>query len=234
MANTGTGTGSGTFRTALNGFNREDVAAYLEKAAERYNALKEDKIQLKKQVAELETRLSEQENTQSRSQEQEAQLSEQSRTIAALQAEVEELRSENTELLLRLKEAESKAYENADKVTEYDTLRQRIATLELEASRRAVEIERSAETHAMELRQAAHDEEAVFNQRKEAATKAYQQSLTNVALSANLTAKLLGNEMSHMIEALREIAASLEETAGTLEPASYAPPADAAAPEGAE
>lgn len=219
MANTG------TFRTALNGFNREDVAAYLEKAAERYNALKEEKIQLKKRVAELEEQLKEKDSTQAKSQELSAQLSEHNQMVAALREEVAALRSENAELRVRLKDAESRAYENADKVTEYDALRQRIATLELDASRRAVEIERSAETHAMELRQAAHDEEAVFNQRKEAATRAYQQSLTNAALSANLTAKLVGNEMSHMMQALKEIAASLEETAGALEPAAYVPPA---------
>ena len=217
---------NGTFRTALNGFNREDVAAYLEKAAERYNALKEDRIQLKKQIAELEEQLEASGSTQSQSLELEEQLSEQAQTIASLRAEVDELRSENAELRLRLKEAENRVYENADKVTEYDALRQRIATLELEASRRAVEIERSAETHAMELRQAAHDEEAVFNQRKEAATRAYQQSLTNAALSANLTAKLLGNEMNHMIESLKEIAASLVETAGALEPVPDLPPMD--------
>ena len=214
---------NGTFRTALNGFNREDVAAYLEKAAERYNALKEEKIQLKKQVAELELQISEQSGSQSKSQELEMQLSEQSRTIVALHAEIEELRAENAELQLRVKEAESRAYENADKVTEYEALRQRIATLELEASRRAMEIERDAETRAMELRQAAHDEEAVFNQRRENASRAYQQSLTSAALSTNLTAKLLENEMNHLMQALQDIAASLEETAGALDPSPELP-----------
>lgn len=229
MANTG------TFRSALNGFNREDVAAYLEKSAERYNALKEEKIQLKKQVAELEEQLREQGGSRSRASELSVKVSMQEQELASLRAEVAELRTENAELNLRVKEAENRAFENADKVTEYESLCQRLATLELDASRRAVEIERSAETHAQELRQAAHEEEAVFSQRRDAAVRAYQQTLNSLALSANLTAKLVDNELGHMRQALKEIAASIDETMNTLEPPAYIPPElEADAPEGAE
>lgn len=208
---------TGTFRTALNGFNREDVAAYLEKAAERYNALKEEKTELKKMVTELEEQLYEQRNAQGNAADSSGSSEEQSQTVAALQEELAQLRSENAKLLARLEEAESSAAAYADKAEEYDTLRQRIATLELDASRRAVEIERSAEKHALEIQQAARAEEAVFIQKKEAAVRAYHQSLNNASLNVTLTAKLVGNEMSQIMQSLKELAASLAEKAGALD-----------------
>lgn len=223
-----------TFRTALNGFNREDVAAYLEKAAERYNALKEEKTELKKMVTELEGQLYELSSAQEKSAAPSENLSESNEAVAALQTEVAQLRSENAGLLARLKEAESKAAAYADKVAEYDTLRQRIATLELDASRRAVEIEHNAEMRVKEMQQAARDEEAAFNRQMEATARVYQQSLSNESRNVTLTAKLVENEMSKIMQSLKELAASLAEKAGALDSKLAAPAKEGEAPEASE
>lgn len=225
---------TGTFRTALNGFNREDVAAYLEKAAERYNALMEEKTELKKMVTELEGQLYELNSAQGSSADLSGNPDESKAAVAALQEEIALLRSENADLLARLEEAESKAAAYADQVAEYDTLRQRIATLELDASRRAVEIERSAEMRVKEIQQAARDEEAAFNRQMEASARAYQQSLTNAALNATLAAKLVGNEMGQIMQSLKELAASLGEKAGALDSTLAAPAKEDEAPEASE
>lgn len=224
---------TGTFRTALNGFNRQDVAAYLESAAARYTALKEENNQLRQKCAELEEKLGAAENAQSEPEPAAnaaqspavpsgGQTAQNAEETAALTAELNAMKAENAELLLRAEIAEEQITRNADKVAEYDALRERLSTLELEASRRALEIERSAEAQALELRQAARQEEAAFRLRREDAARQFQASLRKAAVSAGLSAKLVNGELERLAASLQEIAASLETTAGSLEPAQNA------------
>lgn len=201
---------TGTFRTALNGFNRQDVAAYLESAAARYTALKEENSQLRQKCAELEEKLASAEKPEP------AAKPAQSRAVPS--AEVDALKAENASLLLRAEMAEERLSRSADKVAEYDALRERLTTLELEASRRAVEIERSAEAQALELRQAARQEEAAFRLRRDEAARQFQASLSKAAVSTGLSAKLVNGELERLAASLQEIAASLETTAGSFEP----------------
>ena len=53
MANTG------TFRSAINGFNRQDVMDYLESASQRYEALKKERNELDRMRTEQQARVKE-------------------------------------------------------------------------------------------------------------------------------------------------------------------------------
>ena len=170
MANTG------TFRSAINGFNRQDVMDYLESASQRYEALKKERNELDRMRTEQQARVKELESIQEEAadiKEQAAQ--ETAEALAQLRAKEEEceslrasleavtrerddalarptedpavaeaLRSEVSALQARLAEIEAKQAETVRKAEEYDSMRDRIATLELNASRRAADIEDGA------------------------------------------------------------------------------------------
>ena len=209
---------TGTFRTALNGFNRQDVAAYLESAAARYNTLKEEKTQLQQRCDELEAKLAAAAEAQAKLDSVSELLAQKTAEAEALSAELNGLKAENASLLTRLDAAEERLSRNAEKAAEYDELRERLSTLEVEASRRAVEIERSAEAQALELRKAARQEEAAFNLRRDEASRQFQATLSKAAISTGLSAKLLNGELGQLAASLQDIAASLEKAANSFDP----------------
>ena len=162
----------GSFRSALNGFNRQDVTDYLESASARYNSLKKERNDIEKQcqeqlarVKELESSCAELEQTAeelreelaaamtaSEALEQELQAERSSRgeleaKLNAALKELEETKASLSEAARReaaapseseeMKDLRAKLEETGSKAAEYDLLRQRLATLELDASRRA-------------------------------------------------------------------------------------------------
>ena len=177
----------GSFRSALHGFNRQDVTEYLESASARYNTLKKERTDIEKQyrdqlakVKELEDAGAEMELTIGELREE---LSRVKAVREAMEQDLQQERSAHNELEAQLalarKELEGakaslteaakreaaasgeseemkalreKLHEAGSKAAEYDLLRQRLATLELDASRRAAEIERTAREEAEDHR----------------------------------------------------------------------------------
>lgn len=213
-----------TFRTALNGFNRQDVADYLESAAERFHTLKDEKNALEAKCAKLESASADCETLRGQLARSEAELAEVRDSEKRLLAQIEALKAENGRLSESLKSAESRSAESAAKADEYDTMCARLAALEVDASRRAVEIERNAEAQAEEIRQAARQEESAYRLRCEASARSFQSALNRVAVNAGLTVKLLNGELTQLGAALQNIISSLEETAAGLLPGDTAQP----------
>ena len=166
----------GSFRSALNGFNRQDVTDYLESASARYNALKKERGDLEKlykeqlaRVKELEAADAERETAlaalreeletanaarcaleeelltaQSGREALEAQLSDARSALDAAKASLAEAAKREAASSAESDEMKAlrvKLEETGSKAAEYDL---RLATLELDASRRAAEIERTA------------------------------------------------------------------------------------------
>ncbi len=125
-------------KSFLGGFNREDVSAYVEALAGRMRKVKEERDRLDEKCSENEEKLSllsqERIDLQQRLKNAENELSE-------LRSGCEELKTLSESLKQRLEQAEPKA-------ELYDSLRERIADLELNASRRAMEIEKEADERA--------------------------------------------------------------------------------------
>ncbi len=177
----------GSFRSALNGFNRQDVTDYLESASARYNALKKERGDLEKLYKEQLARVKELEAADAEREEALAALREKLETANAARCALEEelltAQSGREALEAQLSDARSaldaakaslaeaakreadssaesdemkalrvKLEETGSKAAEYDLLRQRLATLELDASRRAAEIERTAREEAEDHR----------------------------------------------------------------------------------
>lgn len=273
MANTG------SFRSAINGFNRQDVQEYLESAANRYNTLKKERNDLEK--------LRQEQAAQLRTLEENAAQWEPK--LASLQAELETARARNAELEVRLPglqeeleaanarlseagaalEAEKAARSAAEaacrsagdeseerrqlqlrlteaeaKAEEYALVKDRLATLELDASRRAAEIEREAQRSAEEIlrkareeadalrraaeaeagdlrRQALEADDAQTARRTELA-ESFRTSLRDAARETGNVAGSLDQELGRFAARLQELRASLESSAdrfGTLLPA---------------
>ncbi len=292
---------NGTFRSAINGFNRQDVMDYLESASQRYEALKKERTdlerirteQLEKQKEleaaqeeaaaqkeqavqaldeaqeqlracqdECETlRVSLEEVTAARDDAQSkvnavlAQLRAAEETNARLTQSLEEskaapkedpaeaaaLRAEADQLRSQLNEMESRQAETLKKANEYDTVRERIATLELNAVRRAADIEDTAraEAHALieqaeqqarEIRENAQrdaeallqqtrEEEADFLSQREEIHRSFRESLRGAAQETDASAALLSTELQRLNEKLKGISEALTETALRFEPA---------------
>ena len=309
MANTG------TFRSAINGFHRQDVMDYLESASQRYETLKKERNELDRIRTEQQARLKELEEAQAeftaqkeqlaqlqaeaeqlRQQladaeavseslkEQHAQLSDQlaaqrevnegmRRQLVQITAEkeaaeaapkedpavVQALRSELEALKAQLHEAEEQHAETARRAAEYDSLRDRIATLELNASRRAADIEQSARTEAhtlmerteqeareiMEkaekdaaaLLEKAKQEDADLGQRREESFRSFRESLFGAAKDTEASSGLISDELTRLGEKLRGIVSSLTSTAGifaTRETPAAAETENVDAPEGSD
>ena len=139
----------GTFKnTLLGGFNKRDVAEYIENAAKRTSEYKAEKERLEQRCITLEEELEESkaelEKLRSDNREKTMKLETIEDELAQKENMLTRLESVSDELVVRLKEAEEKA-------AIYDTAKERIAVLELNASKRAVEIEKAAELRAAEM-----------------------------------------------------------------------------------
>ncbi len=275
MANTG------TFRSAINGFNRQDVMDYLESASQRYETLKKERNELDRMRVESQARVKELEEQQEEaaaireqaSQEVSAAL-EQLRTkeeeCETLRASLEEmaaerdaalarpaedpavaesLRSEVSELKARLAALEASRAETLRKAQEYDSMRDRIATLELNASRRAADIEDAARSEARAIveqaEQQARDrivqaqqeadallararqDEADFLVKREENYRSFRDSLQGAAQETEASSARLSEELQRLGEKLQGITAALTDTALRFEPAGEAEAAEA-------
>lgn len=176
----------GNFRTAINGFHRQDVVSYITEAAKNANAVKAERdildSKLREQSQESERLSLELEAEKASSAELSRKNEALQKKLAALEAELKhskaELAAQKEELeLLKLDTEEnnqtrqdiaSLSSENTalkqdnqklreqlklslDKAAEYDMLKERMLSLELNASRRAVEIEAEAKQEAESL-----------------------------------------------------------------------------------
>ena len=260
MANTG------TFRSAINGFNRQDVMDYLESASQRYEQLKKERNELDRKRTEQQARIKELEAVQDEAAALKEQASQEAAEVLeqlrakeeeceALRSSLEEirgerdaalakpaedpaiaegLRSEIAALKAQLADMEAKQADTIRKATEYDSMRERIATLELNAVRRAAEIEETArgearavieqaEQQAQELtakaRQDAEDllnearaEQAIFLHQKEENYRSFRESLQGAAQETETCTGLLSDEMQRLSEKLKGIVGTLTET----------------------
>ena len=260
MANTG------TFRSAINGFNRQDVMDYLESASQRYEALKKERNELDRMRTEQQTRVKELEGIQEEAaaiKEQAAQ--ETAEALARLRAKEEEceslrasleavtrerddalarptedpavaeaLRSEVSALQARLAEIEAKQAETVRKAEEYDSMRDRIATLELNASRRAADIEEAArsearalleqaEQQAGELRSKAEQDAADLLERtrqeneeflaqRDENYRLFRENLQGAAAETEASTGFISEELQRLGDKLKGIVSSLTDT----------------------
>lgn len=218
----------GTFRTALNGFNRQDVTSYLEAQAARINTMKEENRELAMRVqslrGELDTARGEAaaaagERDAEKARAAEAQQALQDR-VAALEAETEALKNSLTEaeneaagLRTALTEARDMLAATDDKATAYDTLRERLSALEVNASRRAVEIERNAETAALEVRKASEKADAEARMHREELNREFRGRLQRASVDTTLIAKLINGELTRLNDQLAAVTDSLESAA---------------------
>ena len=266
MANTG------TFRSAINGFNRQDVMDYLESASQRYEALKKERNELDRMRTEQQARVKELEGIQEEAaaiKEQAAQ--ETAEALAQLRAKEEEceslrasleavtrerddalarptedpavaeaLRSEVSALKARLAEIEAKQAETVRKAEEYDSMRDRIATLELNASRRAADIEEAArsearslleqaEQQAGELRAKAEQDAAdlldrtrqenqEFLAQRDENYRLFRENLQGAAAETEASTGFISEELQRLGDKLKGIVSSLTDTSRRFDP----------------
>lgn len=266
MANTG------TFRSAINGFNRQDVMDYLESASQRYEALKKERNELDRMRTEQQARVKELEGIQEEAaaiKEQAAQ--ETAEALAQLRAKEEEceslrasleavtrerddalarptedpavaeaLRSEVSALQARLAEIEAKQAETVRKAEEYDSMRDRIANLELNASRRAADIEEAArsearalleqaEQQAGELRAKAEQDAAdlldrtrqenqEFLAQRDENYRLFRENLQGAAAETEASTGFISEELQRLGDKLKGIVSSLTDTSRRFDP----------------
>ena len=147
----------------------------------------------------------------------------------------EALRSEISALKARLAEIEASQAETIKKAQEYDSMRDRIATLELNASRRAADIEEAArgearslieqaEQQARELKAKAEQDaealllkakqdEADFLVQREENYRSFRESLQGAAQETEAGAGLISGELQRLGEKLKGIIGALSDTA---------------------
>ncbi len=261
MANTG------TFRSAINGFNRQDVLDYLESASQRYELLKKERNELDRIRTEQQARLKEldavQEEADAAREQAARETAEALEQLQASQAECESLRAALEDMtaqrdaalarpaedpavaealrgeietlkseLAQLKESQA---DTLSKAAEYDSMRDRIATLELNASRRAAEIEQTAQTEAQALLlrmeekareikaraeqeaeailSKAKQEDAEFGARREESFRSFRESLLGAATDTETSTGLLSRELESLSGKMKGIISALTETA---------------------
>ncbi len=140
--------GETRFKKSLFGFNRRDVAEYIENGAKRLNIYKSEKDRLDLRCSDLEKELAAREEElallRGSGQAEAGRLAELEARAAAAESRVARLEGE-------LRALNAKIAEYKEKAAIYDAAKDRIAGLELDASRRAVEIERAAERRAAEI-----------------------------------------------------------------------------------
>lgn len=151
---------SGRFRGALGGFNRRDVVQYIEKAAREH----------REETETLRARLDEEQRENNALKEELAGLRSQSGDLADQEAKVRASLEESTQTLTRLRgelqvtqgqltiakkqlgDLQAKVAKLEPMARQYEVLKDRVATVELDAHRKAQEIVTQAETQAETVR----------------------------------------------------------------------------------
>lgn len=150
----------GRFRGALGGFNRRDVAQYIEKAAKEYQEQIEAlQAQLEQERAEKAALSEELEGLRSHSSdlaEQEAQvrasLEESTRSLTSLRGELQVTQGHLAIAKKQLGDLQAKVAQLEPMAQQYEVLKDRVATVELDAHRKAQEVISQAKDQAAKLR----------------------------------------------------------------------------------
>lgn len=150
-----------TFRTALGGFNRRDVQQYLEQTAADHKkevaALKEQLDQAREREAALETAMSGLESEKGSAAASEAQirasLEDSTRTLSKLRGEQSQTESKLAVARKELERLQAQVGELAPMAESYAQLKDRVATVELDAHRKAQDTLAEAQREAAQLRE---------------------------------------------------------------------------------
>jgi len=123
------------------GFNKKDVAGYIEELSKKSGEYKAESEQLRERCDELETSKLAMDELQDNYDSVQRELEDANTEIEQLKAEIAQLKDENTALSAELEslKVDAEAYKAA---------REQLVTLELDANRRAVELERDAKANA--------------------------------------------------------------------------------------
>lgn len=150
----------GRFRGALGGFNRRDVAQYIEQMAKEHQKQVEAlQAQLEREKAERAALAEELEGLRSHSgdlAEQEAQvrasLEESTQSLTVLRGELQVTQGHLSIAKKQLGDLQAKVAQLEPMAQQYEVLKDRVATVELDAHRKAQEVVSRAEVQAAKLR----------------------------------------------------------------------------------
>lgn len=165
------------------GFNKKDVAGYIEELSKKSGEYKAESEQLRERCSELETYQQELDSLQSDFDTVTAQLEEANAELEQLRAEKARLEDENASLSAAL----AAAKEDAEV---YNAAKERLAALEVEASRRSLELERDAKSAADKILSDAGDSVVELQASLESIRR------DAVRMKDNLRAQLTGLESS--------------------------------------
>lgn len=148
------------FRTALGGFNRQDVQQYLEQTASAHkkevDELKEQLAQAQDRAARLETALSSLENEKGSATASEAKvrasLEDSTRTLSKLRGELSQTESKLLVARKELERLQAQVGHLEPMAENYVQLKDRVATVELDAHRKAQDTLSRAEEESAQLR----------------------------------------------------------------------------------
>jgi len=191
---------NGNFRgSVFGGFNRRDVAAYISKVARETNDYKEECSKLSAENEELKTRL----------EEQTCRLSELNAKNEELRSEIERLeaQSEETDCLKdTIAAMQAKIDGDAEIISGYEKMKSRLSELEVEALKRAQDIE----TRAMS------EYKRIMDRVGEIITS-LKSEYEEIRSGTEVTAAHLRGEMNRMGERISLVNSVLEKTAGDFE-----------------
>lgn len=149
------------FRRALGGFDRRDVAHYIEKSAKEYqekiDALQAQLEQERKEKAALAEELEGLRSQSGDLAEQEghvrASLEESTHSLTLLRGELQTTRGHLSITKKELRDLQAKVAQLEPMARQYEILKDRVATVELDSHRKAQEVISQAEAQAAKIRQ---------------------------------------------------------------------------------
>lgn len=235
----------GRFRTALNGFNRQDVAAYIEGMAQRSKAVKEERDSLEQKLLEL-TRAAESGEEQRKA--LEADLEEHRSRLLAAETRTEELSTalaaeeeKNAQLKAQLETLQAASRDQAAFALEMDELRKKNADLERELEQsgekyrqaseqaeeyalvkeRVLKLELNASRRAVEIEQTAAGKAEALVQEAEEQTARVRQEREELLRRFKTEFSRISRELGFQAELLDQQASqlvnSLREASGAME-----------------
>ena len=191
------------------GFNRKDVVSYIENNAQMSNDYKASSEKWEARCTDLEMRLQEANAANESAASAKSRVDEE---IAGLRAHITELENEITELKAseRIKSEEldslkGRLSEYEEAVGFYERSKERIAQLELNASRRAVNIEKAAEEKASDLTKRCYD-----------LIDALKSEYENICMDTESTAAHIKGEMDKLGTRLMNLSELLNSKVDTL------------------
>lgn len=214
MSNIGT-----HFRTvALGGFHKQDVLDYITAASREYQeqttGLRQEAEQARQERAEMAEKLESAESARQKNASECERLSEllAQRTSALEQAErdLTALKAEHEELLARTAGLEEKLPHLEAGAAAYSALKDRLATIELEAHRKAKETAEKAENDAAKVREEAENTAARLHSDLEGWLNRVQSGYQRMRTDISAT-------VSHLTSELERGKAALEETGGSFQ-----------------